>query len=179
VEIGCGAGRQTRAIAARAASVLALDISERMLELGRELSPDLQNVRWVLGDGASLAGIDDASANACLSYVVFQHIPDAAITLGYVSEIGRVLRPGGWAAFQFSNDERAHHPWRGLRRIRPRARWLALRGRWPKGQHHPAWLGSAVRLDDLREAASGAGMDVERIEGERSQFCFALLRRRA
>ena len=26
----------------------------------------------------------------------------------------------------------------------PRLRWSALRGRWPRGQRHPAWVGSAV-----------------------------------
>jgi SAM-dependent methyltransferase len=179
VEIGCGAGRQTRAIASRAASVRALDISERMLELGRELNPDLDNVTWILGDGTSLAGIPDASADACVSYVVFQHLPDPALTLGYVRETGRVLRPGGWAAFQLSNNESVHHPWRGLGRLRPRERWLALTGRWPKGQHNRAWLGSAVDLDELRRTAEEADLQIERVSGEGTQYCFVLARRRA
>ena len=98
VEIGCGIGRLTRPLAERAASVVAVDVSARMLELARRLNPDLANVDWLLGDGASLAGIPAASADVCFSYVVFQHIPDPHVTLGYVREIGRVLRPGGTAA---------------------------------------------------------------------------------
>ena len=37
LEIGCGVGRLTRGLAARASSVQALDVSSRMLELARPL----------------------------------------------------------------------------------------------------------------------------------------------
>src|SRR3954447_5995377 len=97
VDIGCGIGRLSRAIAARAADVRGIDVSPRMIELARRYNDSLANVTWVVGDGVSLAGIDSASAEVCISHVVFQHIPDPAVTLGYVREIGRVLRPGGWA----------------------------------------------------------------------------------
>jgi SAM-dependent methyltransferase len=176
VEIGCGVGRLTRAIAARSADVRALDISERMLELAREHNPALGNVVWILGDGSSLAPIESESATACISHVVFQHIEDPAITLGYIREIGRVLRPGGWAAFQVSNDRRVHSARRGWTRVRQMAR--ALTGRAPRGQAHPAWLGSHVELDDVRRAAADGEMDVERVVGEGTQFCMILARRR-
>jgi SAM-dependent methyltransferase len=176
VEIGCGAGRQTRALAERAASVRALDISERMLERARELNGQFDNVEWILGDGSSLAGVDSSSADVCFSHVVFQHIPDPAVTLGYVREMGRVLRPGGWAAFHVSNDEEPHRRRGGRSRLTSQLRALLRRG--PRGQAHPAWLGSAVRLSDLRRVASDAGMDVERVVGEGSQFCFVLVRKR-
>ena len=159
VEIGCGIGRLTRVIAARAAEVWALDVSERMLELARRHNPGLGKVHWLLGDGATLTGIEDSSADACVSHVVFQHIPDPAITLGYVREIGRVLQPGGWAAFQVSNDPAIH---------RPR----------PDGPTESAWLGSPVDLDDLEAAADQGGMDLERVTGAGTQFCLVLTRRR-
>ena len=94
VEIGCGLGRLTRPLAARARSVAALDVSPRMLELARSHNPELANVDWVLGDGRTLAPLGDDSADGVFSHVVFQHLPDPAITLGYVREMGRVLRPG-------------------------------------------------------------------------------------
>src|ERR1044072_6098938 len=50
-EIGCGIGSRTRALAAGAATVRALDVSPRMLDLAREHNPALENVEWVLGDG--------------------------------------------------------------------------------------------------------------------------------
>jgi SAM-dependent methyltransferase len=175
VEIGCGVGRLTRVLARRAATVRALDVSPRMLELAREHGAGLDNVEWLLGDGTSLAGIADAGADAVVSHVVFQHIPDPAVTLGYVREMGRVLRPGGWAAFQVSNDPRIHRRRTGREGLR--IRLAALLGRGPRGQADPAWLGSAVDLEDVRRAAADGGMEVERTSGEGTQFCFVLARR--
>ena len=175
VEIGCGVGRITRALARRGGSVQALDVSQRMLEHAREHNPELQNVTWVHGDGYSLAPVADASADVCFSHVVFQHIPDPAITLGYVSEMGRVLRPGGWAAFQVSNLPAIHKP----RPIGERLRSLPGRviGSRPRGQTHGAWLGSAVDLDELTDVAKAADMRLEKVSGAGTQYCLVLLRK--
>jgi SAM-dependent methyltransferase len=176
VEIGCGVGRLTRFISVRAASVRALDVSAKMLELAQEHNGALTNVEWLKGDGSSLAGIASGSADCCVSHVVFQHIPDPRVTLEYVREIGRVLRPGGWAAFQISNDSRVHkrRPLFGL--VSQAAR--AAVGCFPHGQRDPRWKGSSVELDDLRQAASDGAMDVERVVGEGTQLCLVLTRRR-
>jgi SAM-dependent methyltransferase len=171
VEIGCGIGRITRALAARAREVAALDVSEEMLARARQHNGHLANVRWLHGDGESLTGIADASADACVSAFVFQHLPDPGLALGYVREIGRVLRPGGFAALQLSNDPGAH-----THRLGARARLRALARRGPRGQGHRAWLGSAVGLDDLEAAAGTAGLEVERVEGAGTLFCCVLLR---
>lgn len=173
LEIGCGVGRITRGLAARAGSVVALDVSPEMLSRAQNYNAHLANVRWVLGDGASLDGIQDQSMDACVSVVVFQHIPDPSITLGYVRDVGRVLRPQSWAALSVSNDPTIHLPRRGIRE-----RLRALIGRAPKGQRHPAWLGSAVELEAVADAAREGGLDVERVWGEGSQYCQLLLRKR-
>jgi SAM-dependent methyltransferase len=177
VEIGCGVGRLTRVIAREAGSVRALDVSPRMVELAREHNGSLDGVTWLVGDGASLAGVDDASADVVVSHVVFQHIADPRITLGYVREIGRVLRPGGWAVFQVSNDPSVHERRRDLRALR--GRLLSRLGRAPRGQQHPDWRGSFVDIADLRAAAGDGGMDVEKLEGEGTQYCVALTRKRS
>ena len=176
VEIGCGVGRLTRVLADRAGTVRAIDISSRMLDQAREQNPGLENVEWIHGDGRTLSDIAPESADACYSWVVFQHIPDPEVTLGYVREMGRVLRPGGWSAFQVSNFEEVHAE-RPLR-MRVADSLRALRRRGPRGQHHPAWLGSAIDLTVLRQTALEAGMETERIVGEGTQHCLVLLRRR-
>jgi len=89
-------------------------LSPRMIELAREHNPGLASVEWIVGDGSSLTGIEDGSADVCISHVVLQHIPDPSVSLGYIREMGRVLRPGGWALFQFSN-----RPWAHRRRLLP------------------------------------------------------------
>jgi SAM-dependent methyltransferase len=175
VEIGCGVGRMTRAMAEAGATVRAVDVSERMLELARRHNDGLAGVEWVLGDGSSLGSIGDGDADACFSHVVFQHIPDPRITLGYVREMGRVLRPGGWAAFGISNLPEIHRRASTVGRARA---WLrARRGHGPAGQAHPAWRGSAVDLRDLDRTAAESGLDVERVAGAGTQFCYVLARR--
>jgi SAM-dependent methyltransferase len=176
IDIGCGIGRLTRALAGRGAEVVAIDVSPEMIERARDLNRDLDGVEWIAGDGRTLEPIAGASADAILSFVVFQHVPDPEITLGYVREMGRVLKPGGWAAFQISDLPEVHQrpslPQRltgGLRR--------AFRG-GPKGQDHPAWRGSAVPLERLRAVAAEVGLDTERVAGEGTQHCLVLLRRR-
>jgi SAM-dependent methyltransferase len=176
LDIGCGIGRLTRALAGRGREVLALDVSADMLAQAKELNSQLENVTWLQGDGVSLAPVDSASVDAIVSFVVFQHIPDPAITLGYVREMGRVLRPDGWSAFQVSNDPRVHEG--SSRPTGLRARLATLVGRAPRGQSDPAWLGSAIDLDELAAVADAAGMDVERVEGAGRQFCLVVLRRR-
>lgn len=174
VEVGAGLGRLTRVLAAQARRVWAFDISSEMLRQGRELNEQLGNVEWVHGDGTTLQPVADGAASVCFSFVVFQHVPDPAITLGYVSEMGRVLRSGGWSAFQISNDPSVHKP----RDPSPLTRLRAAFKRGPRGQSHPAWLGSAVDLDELTRVASDAGMAVEKVDGAGTQFCLVLLRKR-
>jgi SAM-dependent methyltransferase len=147
-----------------------------MLERARELNPDLEGVEWLHGDGETLAGIEDASADACVSLVVFHHIPDPRITLGYIGEIGRVLRPGGWAAVGVSDQPELHRAPSAPRRAASRLR--AALGRAPGGQDHPAWLGSSVDLAEVGAAARAAGMVVERVVGEGTVHCLVLLRKR-
>ncbi|MDX6641007.1 MAG: hypothetical protein QOF12_2018 [Solirubrobacteraceae bacterium] len=159
VEIGCGVGRLTRALAQRAGRVVALDISAEMLARARAHNATLDNVEWLRGDGCTLSGVAAGAADGVFSHVVFQHIPDPQITLGYVAEMGRVLKPGGWAAFQISNDARVH-------RRRLRVRWTS---------RHAAWRGSAVDLGALRETAAAAGLTVEKVVGEGTQFCLIRL----
>ena len=175
VDIGCGVGRLTRPLARQAGRVIALDVSSRMLAEAQRLNAGLENVEWRHGDGESLRPIPDGSVDACISHVVFRHLPDPALTLGYVREMGRVLRPGGFAAFELSNDPAPHR----RRAPRPRARLAAALGRAPRAVTDRTWLGSSVDLDDLRRTARAAGLDVERVVGEGTEFCAVLLRRGA
>jgi SAM-dependent methyltransferase len=161
-------------LAERSRQVLALDVSDQMLERARDHNAHLGNVRWILGDGTTLSPIADASVDVCFSTVVLQHIPDPEIVLGYVREVGRVLRPAGWAALQVSTDPVIHRPRGGGGAAR---RLAALAGRGPRGQRHAAWLGAPVEVSAVRAAARDGAMTVERVWGEGSQYTQLLLRR--
>ena len=84
-----------------------------------------------------------------------------------------MLRPGGWAALQVSDDPAVHRP-RDSLRLRARA----LIGRAPRGQRHPAWLGTPVDLEQMTAAVAASGLDVERVWGAGTQYCLLLIRRR-
>ena len=169
VDIGCGVGRLTRALARRAGRVYGLDVSREMLRLAQQHNTDLANVEWVHGDGMGLAGIENDSVDGCFSHVVFQHIPDPAITANYVREMGRVLRPGGWTVFQVSTDPSVHRKPAGGIRDRLKA--------FLRREDDRAWWGSAVDLDELRAAARDGGLELERVFDEGSQFTTVFGRR--
>jgi cyclopropane fatty-acyl-phospholipid synthase-like methyltransferase len=100
LEIGAGAGRMTHRFAELYGRVLALDVSEEMLQLGQSHLADVGNVEWVLGSGADLAVIPDRGVDDVFSYITLQHVPSTAAVLRYLEETGRVLRPGGQGALQ-------------------------------------------------------------------------------
>lgn len=152
LDLGCGPGRIARALAARVRRVVALDVSAEMLAQARVRNPRLANVEWLLGDGETLEPIPTASLDAAIAVRVLTHLPDPHLTLGYVAELARVLRPGGWAGFQVSTEPDAHHA--------PR--------RAPAPLRDPRWLGSALPLDAIHAVALEHGMDIVRIDGTRS-----------
>lgn len=171
VDVGCGIGRMTRALAARVGHVHAIDVSAEMLERAREANPHLDNVTWHRGDGVSLRPLEDGSVDGVFSVVVFQHVPDPEITYGYVTEMGRVLRPGGWAAFHVSDDPDVH-----TREVKqPLVKRLTRRA--PRGQQDPRWRGSAVDLERVSAAAQAGGCTVRAVDAPGSQFCLVLLER--
>lgn len=93
VEIGCGAGRLTKHMAADFAHVLGVDVSDGMLEVARSHIPE-PNVELRLGDGATLP-VETATVDGVFSTHVFQHLESLALARANFSEAARVLKPGG------------------------------------------------------------------------------------
>ena len=177
LEIGCGIGRITRAIASRASSVVGVDVADAMIDRARAELADVANAEFVLGNGRDLSGLPDAGFDAVYSFIVFQHIPDPAVTYGYIREIGRVLRPGGWTVFQVSERPDVHtaegHPDDRSLRVRLRRRL----GRAPAGTYAPQWLGSAVDRAHLLGALQAGGLTLEKSVGDGTQFCLVYAKR--
>jgi len=109
VEIGPGAGRWSAVLRDRVARLILVEPSEAMLAVTRARFEGDPGVSWVLSDGASLPGVEDASVDAVWSFDVFVHL-SANDVAGYLGEIARVLRPGGGAT--------VHHAGRRERRAR-------------------------------------------------------------
>jgi SAM-dependent methyltransferase len=100
IDMGCGTGIHTRAMAEIADWTIGIDVSYRLV---RKAHRKLQDARGsVLVADAGGLPFTDATFDAALSYgEPLSHMgdPDAA-----VAELGRVLRPGGRAVLSVDNE---------------------------------------------------------------------------
>lgn len=100
LEIGCGSGRITRALSEVFGEVYAVDISGEMIRQARESLHDRPNAHVFQNNGVDLTVLGDIRVDFAFSYIVFQHIPSRELIRSYVSEVSRLLRPGGLFKFQ-------------------------------------------------------------------------------
>jgi SAM-dependent methyltransferase len=100
LEIGCGAGRITRALAKVFGEVHAVDVSGEMVERARAALQGIPNAFVYQNSGKDLAILPDIVFDFAFSTIVFQHIPYREIIYSYVREVHRLLRPGGLFKFQ-------------------------------------------------------------------------------
>lgn len=95
VDLGAGTGLLALALAPQVAEVVAVDISERMLERldERAATDGIRNLRTLEADLRRLP-LPDESASLVVSNYAFHHLDDAGKELA-LSEARRILRPGG------------------------------------------------------------------------------------
>jgi len=104
LEIGCGAGRITRALAKLFGEVYAVDVSGEMVRLAQQAVSDLPNAHVFQNNGMDLSVIDGVEMDFAFSEIVFQHISSVEIIENYVREVYRLLRPGALFKFQVQGD---------------------------------------------------------------------------
>jgi SAM-dependent methyltransferase len=142
LEIGCGAGRITRALAGIFGQVYAVDISREMVRRARRAVRRFANVRVYRNNGRDLSvirpswrhrllGRGDLKIDFIFSYIVFQHIPSREIIENYAREANRLLRPGGLFKFQVQGastvEIEAENTWVGVPFTEREAREMAKR----------------------------------------------------
>jgi SAM-dependent methyltransferase len=106
LEIGCGAGRVTRALARLFGQVYAVDVSGEMIRLARQALKDQPNAFLFQNNGKDLSVLPEREFDFAFSSIVFQHIPSRDVIESYVREVHRVLRPGALFKFQVQGDTR-------------------------------------------------------------------------
>ena len=143
LEIGCGVGRVTRALADFFGEVWAVDVSGEMIARARTYLADRPNVHLVQTDGRSLNAVEADSFDFAYSHLVFQHIPSLEAIRNYVLDVGRLLRPGGLFKFQVQGGEFEETP--------------------------DTWLGATVNLETAKQLAADAGFELRYHHGEGEQ----------
>jgi ubiquinone/menaquinone biosynthesis C-methylase UbiE len=95
VDLGAGTGLLTLALAPRVQEVVAVDISQRMLERldDAALADGVLNVEFLAGDLRRLP-LEDEAATLVVSNYAFHHLDDAGKELA-LAEARRILKPGG------------------------------------------------------------------------------------
>lgn len=128
VDVGAGTGLLTLALAPQVARVTAIDISQAMCDYlaAKAGSAELDNVDCVLGSAVSLPLVDEA-ADLVVSNYCFHHVSDAD-KLRALSEIRRVLVPGGRLVFGDMMFRVALGDARDRKLISQKARAIARRG---------------------------------------------------
>ncbi|MDX1523286.1 MAG: methyltransferase domain-containing protein [Anaerolineae bacterium] len=105
LDLGCGTGVVTRALAARegfSGSVTGIDYSPELISAAKRLAEEegvADRVEFRVGDAQSVED-EDESYDAVILHTVVSHVPDPGAV---VSEAARILKPGGSVAI-FDGD---------------------------------------------------------------------------
>lgn len=92
LDYGCGYGRLTAELAGLGyRSVLGVDVSAALIERGRREHPGLDLLRWV----EFPLPFENAEFDAALLFAVLTCVPQDAAQSAIVTELGRLVRPGG------------------------------------------------------------------------------------
>lgn len=160
LEIGCGAGRVTRAFARFFGEVYAVDISREMVRQARQAVADFPNAHVFHNNGEDLSAVRPDSPkwwrpfrsrvelqlDFAFSFMVFQHIPSRAIIENYVREVHRLLRPGALFKFQVQGSADVE--------MKP----------------EDSWVGASFNESEAREMADRCGFEMRYQEGVGDQY---------
>jgi SAM-dependent methyltransferase len=157
LEIGCGAGRVTRALGRFFGEVYAVDISRHMVRQAQRAVAEFPNVKIFRNNGRDLSAVrrrwwhrgglgESLQLDFAFSCLVFQHIPSHIIIRSYLSEVNRLLKPGALFKFQVQGDL--------------------------KTQPAPGdtWVGPCFSPQDARLLAESSGFELRYEWGEGSQY---------
>jgi acyl dehydratase len=113
----------------------------------------IDNIRLLVGDGATLSGIDDHSHDFAFSFIVFQHVPSYDVVASYCREVHRVLRPGSLFKLQVQGVN------------------------WAREEAPDTWQGVSFSQEDAFRLCKETGFVFERSAGAGSQYFWLWFRK--
>ncbi len=158
VDIGCGNGAQTLALAPLADRLTGVDIDERFTAaFGRAATAAGldDRAKAVTASGAAVP-LPDACADAVTCFTVLEHVPDERAAL---AEMRRLLRPGGrllltvpnrWWVFETHGADLPLLPWNRV----PLVSW------WPRALHDRWARARIYRRRDIVSLVAASGFTV-------------------
>lgn len=161
VEVGCGVGRMSAALADHFGRVVGVDIAPRLIEEARRRN-ESSHVSFEVGDGVRLRPESVSVCDTVFSYEVFYYIPPQALA-AYFRDSFQLLRSGGEFVFQLNMEPVGLKTRLSflLRRMLYACGIKQWRG-WPTGagmrryHHSPEWV---------RKRLTEIGFQVARITG--------------
>jgi ubiquinone/menaquinone biosynthesis C-methylase UbiE len=157
LEIGCGAGRMTKHLAAIFGEVAGVDVSGEMIGQARRRLAGINNVRLYETNGVDFSLFADEQFDLILSAYVFQHVPSAAVIESNIHEAWRVLKPGG--VFKFQTNSVTSPAFEQAEK--------------------DTWAGATLSESEIRGFARWAGAQLVSIFGAGTQYCWTTVRKRA
>jgi len=144
LDVACGPGVVSRALAARVGTVTGVDLTPAMVEEAERRAHEegIANVSFLLGDATAL-DFTDGSFDGAITRFSFHHIPVPSRVL---AEMDRLVRPGGWIVVgdQVTDDDGEGAAWhQEIERLRDPTHW------------------ASQRLGRLREMGEEAGLTLE------------------
>lgn len=107
LEVGSNVGQYTTLLAERGFQMTGVDLSEKVVELGRKIASlrELGNIEYFQMDAEDLSGFKDEAFDGVVSFSTLRYVSNIKKAL---KEIYRITKTGGTVALDFPNK---HCPW--------------------------------------------------------------------
>jgi SAM-dependent methyltransferase len=144
LDVACGPGVVSRAVAARVGTITGVDLTPAMVEEAERKAhgEGIVNVSFLIGDATAL-DFADGSFDGAITRFSFHHIP---VPSRVMAEMARLVRPGGWVVVgdQVTDDDGEGAAWhQEIERLRDPSHW------------------ASQRLGRLRTMGAEAGLELE------------------